>query len=129
MYYEVIKESFSCCFSKLILGWDGLGISSVVIRDDQNMLVSSFGFLPTVLQALHDDMGHPGKDRTLSLLRNRFYWPGMYKDTESWIEQCGRCLRRKTPTNQNIVNQFHSVVFSYHWIMACFLLVWFLIGL
>jgi hypothetical protein len=28
----------------LILGWDGLGISSVVIRDDQNMLVSSFGF-------------------------------------------------------------------------------------
>jgi hypothetical protein len=36
MYYEVIKESFSCCFSKLI----------------------------------------------------------------PWIEQCGRCLRRKTPTNQ-----------------------------
>jgi hypothetical protein len=30
MYYEVIKESFSCCFSKLILGWDGLGISSIV---------------------------------------------------------------------------------------------------
>ena len=45
-------------------------------------------------------MGHPGKDRTLSLLRDRFYWPGMYKDAESWIEQCGRCLRRKTPTNQ-----------------------------
>jgi hypothetical protein len=44
-YYEVIKESFSCCFSKLILGWDRLGISSVVILDDQNMLVSSFGFL------------------------------------------------------------------------------------
>jgi hypothetical protein len=49
---------------------------------------------------LHDDMGHTGKDRTLSLLRDRFYWPGMYKDTESWIEQYGRCLRRKTPTNQ-----------------------------
>jgi hypothetical protein len=30
MYYEVIKESFICCFSKLILGWDGLGISSVI---------------------------------------------------------------------------------------------------
>jgi hypothetical protein len=24
----------------------------------------------------------------------------MYKDTEAWIEQCGRCLRRKIPTNQ-----------------------------
>jgi hypothetical protein len=40
-------------------------------------------------------MGHPGKDRTLSLLQDQFYWPGMYKDTASWIEQCGRCLRRK----------------------------------
>lgn len=45
-------------------------------------------------------MGHPGKDRTLSLIRDRFYWPGMHKDIETWIEECGRCTRRKTPTNQ-----------------------------
>jgi hypothetical protein len=67
--------------------------------EERKQLVLPAAHIPTVLQALHDDMGHPGKDRTLSLLRDRFYWPGMYKDTESWIEQCGRCLRRKTPTN------------------------------
>jgi hypothetical protein len=58
--------------------------------EERQQLVLPAAHIPTVLQALHADMGHPGKDRTLSLLRDRFYW----------IEQCGRCLRRKTPTNQ-----------------------------
>jgi hypothetical protein len=68
--------------------------------EERQQLVLPVAHIPTVLQALHDDMGHPGKDKTLSLLRDRFYWPGMYKDTKSWIEQCGICLQRKTPTNQ-----------------------------
>jgi transposase InsO family protein len=68
--------------------------------EERQQLVLPAAHIPTVLQALHDDMSNPGKDRTLSSLRDRLYWPGMYKDTESWIEQYGRCLRRKTPTNQ-----------------------------
>jgi hypothetical protein len=72
-------------------------ITTIEVKERQQLVLPA-AHIPTVLQALHDDMGHPGKDRTLSLLR--FYWPGMYKDTESWIEQCRRCLRRKTPTNQ-----------------------------
>jgi len=51
------------------------------------------------LQGLHNDIGHPGRDRTLSLLRERFFWPGMTNDVEQWIKSCNRCLRRKTPTN------------------------------
>ena len=51
--------------------------------EERHQLVLPAAHIPTVLQALHDDMGHPGKDRTLSLLRDRSYWPGMYKDTES----------------------------------------------
>jgi transposase InsO family protein len=44
-------------------------------------------------------MGHPGKDRMLSLIRDRFYWPGMDKAMEEWISQCGRFIRRKTPAS------------------------------
>jgi hypothetical protein len=68
-------------------------------------------------------MGHPGKDRTLSLLRDRFYWPGMYKDAESWIEQCGRCLRRKTPTNR----RSSMVVILYKMLLISFILLYSLI--
>ena len=48
-----------------------------------------------VLKGLHNDIGHPGRDRTISLLRERFFWPSMTKDAEEWIENCDRCVRRK----------------------------------
>ena len=62
----------------------------------KNQLVLPACFLEEVLTGLHTEMGHPSKDRTLSLLRDRFFWPGMTADTESWIKNCGRCIRRKT---------------------------------
>lgn len=49
----------------------------------------------TVLQSLHDDMGHMGIERTLDLARTRFYWPKMPADVERKVKTCGRCIRRK----------------------------------
>ena len=48
---------------------------------------------------LHDDCGHLGRDRTLSLLKDRFYWPRMTEDVEIWIKRCRRCTLRKLSTN------------------------------
>ena len=48
------------------------------------------------LKGCHDDVGHLGRDRTLSLLRDRFYWIGMSADTASHVARCGRCIRRKS---------------------------------
>ncbi|RXN19589.1 Retrovirus-related Pol polyprotein from transposon 412 [Labeo rohita] len=36
-----------------------------------------------------------GIDRTLDLVRARFYWPKMVKDVERKVRTCGRCVRRK----------------------------------
>ena len=44
-----------------------------------------------VMQSLHDNMGHQGVDRTLTLVRNRCYWPQMQADIEGWIKSCERC--------------------------------------
>ena len=59
-----------------------------------------------VLTMLHNEIGHPGRDRTLSLLRDRFFWPQMYKHVEEWIAGCSRCIRRKKPDckRQPLVN-------------------------
>ncbi len=48
------------------------------------------------MASLHDDVGHPGRERTLSLLRDRFYWPGMSTAVENYVKNCGRCIRFKT---------------------------------
>ena len=43
----------------------------------------------------HDEAGHQGRDRTISLVKSRFYWPGMDGDVEKYIKNCPRCIRRK----------------------------------
>ena len=44
----------------------------------------------------HDDIGHQGRVRTLSLLRERFFWPGMQVEATQHIAKCSRCLKRKS---------------------------------
>ena len=52
-----------------------------------------------VLKGLHNEVGHPGRDRTIGLLRERFFWPGMTKDAENWVQNCERCIRRKSSSD------------------------------
>ena len=54
-------------------------------------------FRERALFGCHDDVGHQSILRTLSLLRERFYWPGMQEEATQYVMHCSRCLRRKTP--------------------------------
>jgi transposase InsO family protein/dUTPase len=49
-----------------------------------------------LISMCHDDMGHQGRDRTHSLLSERFYWPSMLNYVGTYIASCGRCVRAKT---------------------------------
>ena len=51
------------------------------------------------LQGCHD-LGNLGIERTIDLLRDQFYWPGMMEDTIKHIRQCERCLRFKALTDK-----------------------------
>ena len=62
-----------------------------------NQLVLPRKLYDIVFQAYHDDLGHQGRDRTISLLKRRFFWPGMETHVEQKIKECGRCIRRKKP--------------------------------
>lgn len=44
----------------------------------------------------YDEMTHLGVDRTLDLVRLRFYWPRMAADVEQKINTCGCCFHGKT---------------------------------
>ena len=46
------------------------------------------------LKGCHNQAGHQGIVRTLSLLRERFYWPGMHKEATLYVK-CQSCLKRK----------------------------------
>ena len=48
-------------------------------------------FCNHTLTMLHDDMGHLGMDRTLGLVQERFFWPGMCESIHNYICACDRC--------------------------------------
>ncbi len=48
-------------------------------------------------RCVHDEAGHFGRERTLDLIRSRFFWPYMACDVDNRIRSCPRCIRRKMP--------------------------------
>lgn len=69
-------------------------------------LVFPKAHVPMVLKSLHDESGHLGVEKTVELIRDRFYWPKMGAEVEQYVKNCGRCVTRKalpqraTPLNQ-----------------------------
>ena len=48
------------------------------------------------LMGCRDQVGHMGRDHTLGLVHERFYWPGMTGKVVDHVAQCERCIRSKT---------------------------------
>ena len=66
---------------------DGVLYRNTTLNNVQTrQLVLPLHFRSIILKQLHDDLGHQGRDRTLSLVRSRFYWPGLENDVEEKIK-------------------------------------------
>ena len=92
--------SFVRNFKYFILENNIMYRKTVIEGEEYKQLVIPRSYINTVLQQLHDKFGHPGRERTSSLVRDRFYWSGMTKDIDNWVKNCRRCIHRKTPTTQ-----------------------------
>lgn len=89
---------------RLLAQWDNLTIKDDILY---KQAVTSEGkclrlIVPShmearVLHMAHDEMGHFGVEKTMSLARSRFYWPGLGKSIEEKVKNCPRCIRAKTP--------------------------------
>ncbi len=77
------------------------GVLSVKYHDQLegtfNQLLLPEELRPTLLNALHNQAGHQGQERTLALIRRRCFWPGMATDVERWCKKCERCTVAKRP--------------------------------
>lgn len=49
-----------------------------------------------VLKGVHDEAGHQAQSRTLSLARQRFFWPNIDRDVRDYVRHCQRCIVSKT---------------------------------
>lgn len=72
--------------------------NTTIDNDPIQQLVIPEAYREKVLRGVHEDVGHQGRDRTNWLAKRRFFWPGFDAEVNRWVESCGRCIRRKTPT-------------------------------
>ena len=70
----------------------------IILSDDHieiHQLILPSVMREEVLKACHEEMGHQGHNRTLQLVRQRCFWPGMSKDVDKWCAECERCTFAK----------------------------------
>ena len=82
-------------FNRLSLIWGVLHRCSFKDDDEIQQLILPQQLRKPILKSLHDDNGHQGQQRVLNLLREKVYWPSMFRDTDHWLSQCERCLISK----------------------------------
>ena len=56
-----------------------LHMETTVDGEVQTQLVLPSAFVCSALRGLHNDISHPGQDRTTSLVREHFWWHVMLK--------------------------------------------------
>ena len=61
-----------------------------------------------VLELCHDNVGHFGLDRTIDLLRDRFYWPHIIESAPNYVRSCRRCQMAKGKQQQAALQPYHA---------------------
>ena len=101
---QIALEPNPC--QKYLRDWDHLFMKCkhAIQGIEVNELLLPEVYHDIALSGLHDEACHQGRGRTLSLVKSRFFWPGMDGDIEN-IKNCPRCIRRKTrvPTSVKLV--------------------------
>lgn len=71
-----------------------------------------------VLVEVNDDKMHLGREKTLALVRKKYFWPKMVEDVASYIRKCSVCRQSKPanqsqmpePGNQRITNKPFQII-------------------
>ena len=84
--------------------WDALNVKEGVlyksydIGDDSHLvLVAPSSIRYEIFESLHNDRmaGHFGRDRTLEMIKRRFYWPNISDTVQRWCASCDMCEKCK----------------------------------
>ena len=65
-------------------------------------------FRKETLEGCHDNVGHLGLERTLDLLRDRFYWPHLFEDVKQHVGTCRRCQIAKSKQQRAPMQPYHA---------------------
>ena len=76
-----------------------------VIYKEGKVYVPRNDKLRTEILRLHHDMpigGHEGQWKTVELITQNFWWPGVTKEVKRYVEECNACQHNKNHTEQPV---------------------------
>ena len=70
-------------------------------RDSFSQLVVPQSMKYEILSNVHNHVAgaHFGVHKTFQKLKQRYWWPSMFKDVEHWCKSCADCAMKKSPRN------------------------------
>lgn len=87
---------------RLLYDWTRLYLDKEGIlrrkRGSDSQIILPKSLHSIILRELHDEMGHIGAEKVLSLARDRFFWPHMQDDIQLYVNKKCRCLKQRKPT-------------------------------
>ena len=86
--------------------------------EEVDQLVLPEALQGVVFQQLHNEHGHPGRDRTYELIRRRCFWPGMSIDIERRCQNCTQCAAAKSSRPSARAPMAHLLASSPNQILA-----------
>lgn len=63
------------------------GIKKIIDENEKKFIINDFHLLPT--------SGHSGMRRMVNNIKRRYYWPGIEKDVQEFIQKCTKCQKMK----------------------------------
>ena len=77
-----------------VLSWEKDGI---VYMEERMYVPNNKKLKEKILQENHNsvDVGHPGQQRMLELIKRNYWWPGLEKDIKKYIQGYFKCQQNK----------------------------------
>jgi transcriptional regulator of aromatic amino acid metabolism len=74
-----------------------LGVYGILLHKNKNFVPNVQELKRIILHEMHNTpyVGHPGYQKTITIVKSQYFWPGMKRQIAEYISRCMECQKVK----------------------------------